>query len=522
MIRIYNFRVKVKENIDLYEKVCSRYKIPKESIKSLKIHKKSLDARSEDVFSYVFNIDLEVDDEKKYLNKYIKIIEPEKYSDPEMGSVFLKNRPVIVGAGPAGLFCAYELAKRGFKPIVLERGEKIEDRVKTVDKFWKENKFNAKSNVQFGEGGAGTFSDGKLNTLVTDRENRMKEVFQVFVDCGAKEEIMYDNKPHIGTDVLRKVIINLRNKIISLGGEIRYNSFVEDLIIENNEVKKVIVNGEILDTDVVIFAIGHSARDTFKMLYNKRLKMEAKPFAIGVRIMHPQEMINENQYPINYPFLPAASYKLTYKTLSGRGVYSFCMCPGGYVVDARSYEDGIVVNGMSNSKRDSSSANSAIVVTINPSDFGTNVFDGVNLQESIEKKAFALGSGHVPVQKYLDYKNNQVSEPFDVKNVMGQVSLANINDIFPDYINESIKEGIDYFGTKIKGFDGNEAIILAPEARTSSPVRILRDEELESNIKGIYPIGEGAGYAGGITTSAMDGIKASEVIIKKYSNKNLL
>lgn len=519
MIRIKNIKTEIKENIDVYELASKKLKVSKERIKKVIIHKKAIDARSKHMFSYVFDLDVQIDNENSFLKENIIKVENEEYVMPFMGNETLNKRPIVIGAGPAGLFCTFFLAKNGYKPVLFERGEKIEQRVKTVEDLWQNNNFAINSNVQFGEGGAGTFSDGKLNTLVKDKAGRMREVFKIFVECGAPEEIMYDSKPHIGTDILRKVVINLREKIISMGGEIHYNSCMEDIIIENNKIKSVIVSGKCIDTDVLVLAIGHSARDTFKMLNNKKIYMEAKPFAVGIRIIHPQKMINENQYPINYPFLPSASYKLTYKSKSGRGVYSFCMCPGGYVVNSRSTAGGICINGMSNYKRDSGFANSAIVVTVSPDDYGNNPLDGISFQECLEQKAYNIGNGVIPIQRYVDYKNNTISENIDIDAFKGKTSLANINDIFPAYLNESLKEGIDYFNNKINGFNGDALVIAAPEARTSSPVRIVRDEEFNSSVKGIYPCGEGAGYAGGITTSAMDGIKVFESIYKKYKNR---
>ncbi len=517
MIRIKGLKVKVKENIDLYEVVSNKLRIPKNKIEKLVIHKKSLDARSISKFNYIYDIDIQVPNEDKYLNNYITKIGDEEYDLPIQGTKELKTRPVIIGSGPAGLFCAYHLAKYGYQPIIIEQGEMVEDRIKTVEALWQKNIFQENSNVQFGEGGAGTFSDGKLNTLTHDKEYRMKEIFQIFVDSGAPEDIMYEHMPHIGTDILRKVIINLREKIKSFGGEFRYNSKLEDLIIADNKITGIIVNGNIIKTDCLVLAIGHSARDTFKMLYNHGLNMEAKPFAVGLRIIHPQELINASQYPINYSFLPAANYKLTYKAKNGRGVYSFCMCPGGYVVNARSTAEGIVVNGMSNSKRDSNYANSAIVTTINPSDFDPDVFSGMYFQEQIEKKAFNLASGYLPVQKYQDYKIGKISNDIACSGIKGLTKSIDINEIFPEFINDTLKEGIDYFATKINGFSGKEAILVAPETRTSSPLRIIRNELLESNIQGIYPCGEGSGYAGGITTSAIDGLKVFESIYQKYT-----
>lgn len=518
MIRLKNIKSSIKENIDIYSLAAKKLGVKRNDLKRVLIHKRSIDARSKDKFAYIFELDVDILNEEKYLSKSVFLVDDEKYNLPLMGDSKLNHRPIVIGAGPAGLFCTYMLAKYGYKPILFERGEMIEKRVETVNDLWQNNQFVVNSNVQFGEGGAGTFSDGKLNTLVKDKVGRMREVFKIFVSCGAQEEIMYDNKPHIGTDVLQKVVVNLRNKIISMGGEIHFNSCMEDINISDNKIKSICVNGEIIETDILVLAIGHSARDTFKMLYDKHILMEAKPFAVGIRIIHPQKIINENQYPINYPFLPPASYKLTYKSTSGRGVYSFCMCPGGYVVNSKSTESGICINGMSYSKRDSGFANSAIVVTVSPTDFGTHPLDGINFQETIEKKAYLVSGGVIPIQKYIDYKENYLSKDISIDAFKGKTSLANINEIFPEYINSNLKEGIDYFGRKIKGFDGDRAVIAAPEARTSSPVRIVRDEELCSNIKGIYPCGEGAGYAGGITTSAIDGIKIFESIYKKYKN----
>ena len=513
MIRIKNIRVCPKENIDIKYLASKKLKVNQYDIKDVTIHKMSIDARNKKMFAYVYDLDVTIDNENKYVGNDVILVENEDYVLPQMGNNILSNRPIVVGAGPAGLFCTYMLAKYGYKPILIERGEKIEDRVKSVGEFWQNNKFTKNSNVQFGEGGAGTFSDGKLNTLVKDKENRMREVFKIFVECGAPQEIMYDSKPHIGTDILRSVIINIRKKILSFGGEIYYNSLLEDIVIKNGKISQVKIG-----TDILVLAIGHSARDTFKMLVKNNLNLVSKPFAVGVRIIHPQDMINENQYPINYPFLPPASYKLTYKSKSGRGVYSFCMCPGGFVVNAKSENDGICVNGMSNYKRDTKYANSAIVVTVGPNDYGVNILDGMYFQEMIEKRAYKICDGLIPVQGYEDYKNNVVSKNIDIDAFKGNIGYGNINDIFPEFINDSLKEGIDYFDNKIKGFNGKDAIIAAPETRTSSPIRILRDENLEASIKGIYPCGEGAGYAGGITTSAMDGMKIFESIYKTYKN----
>lgn len=517
MLSLKNIKVPIDNKKDLRDIIAKYLHVNSDKIISYKIHKEAIDARPKHEFCYVYEFWVEITNEEQYLSKNVTKVIEEKYTFPQLGTKKLNNRPVIIGLGPAGLFAAYELAKHGYKPVVYERGKCIEERVKDVEEFWQSGKLNPNSNVQFGEGGAGTFSDGKLNTLVKNKQARMTEVFDVFASCGAPEEITYSNHPHIGTDKLREVIKNMREQIISWGGEINYNSLLEDLIIENNQVTGVIINGKEIDTEVVVLAIGHSARDTFNMLLAKNIAMMSKPFAVGVRIVHPQELIDKNQYPHPYPHLPASSYKLTYTAKNSRGVYSFCMCPGGYVVNASSENVSVVTNGMSNYQRDSEYANSAIIVTVNEKDYGTNILDGLKFMESIEHKTYELTKGALAIQKFKDYENNKVSTKIDCHDfVKGQVSYIDINKIFPSYLNESLKEGINYFNTKIPGF--NKGILLAPETRTSSPVRIIRDANLESNIAGIYPCGEGSGYAGGITTSAIDGIKVAEEIAKRYAN----
>ena len=518
MIRIRQIKINLDSKQDIKDKVSKLLHINLNEIKNLKINKKSLDARKKDNLFYVYEVDIEVENEKKLLRKYKSndIFETpnEEYLFPPKKEI---DQPIIIGCGPAGLFCAYILSEQGYNPIIYERGEKVEDRVKTIEEFWNTNKLNINSNIQFGEGGAGTFSDGKLNTLTKDKFNRQKKVFEIFIENGAPEEIMYINNPHIGTDILRTVIINMRNKIISNGGKINYNSKLEDIVIENNEVQSIVVNGETIPCKNLILAIGHSARDTFEMLSTKDLDMSAKPFAVGVRIEHPQKLIDIHQYGEKYyKHLPPANYKLTYQTKQNRGVYSFCMCPGGYVVNASSEEGLLAVNGMSNHARDTENANSALVVTISPDDFGNNPLDGIKFQRELERKAYIEGNSLIPVQLYKDYKSNEKSTSINSINVItkGSYSLGNLNNIFPSYINESLKEAIEYFNTKIEGYSNPDAILLGVESRTSSPVRIPRDENGLSKIKGLYPCGEGCGYAGGITTAAIDGLRTAENLIK--------
>ena len=527
MIRVRQIKLPIEKDTkeEIINQISKKFKIKQENIQNIKISKKSLDARQKPNLFYIYEIDIDITDETNILNKNkdnINILKTpdEKYILPSKGNIKLTKQPIIIGSGPAGLFCAYLLSELGYNPLIIERGEQLEKRIKTVENFWETGKLNNNSNVQFGEGGAGTFSDGKLNTLTKDKENRCKKVFETFVECGANEDILYLNNPHIGTDILREVVINLRNKIINNGGKFLYNSCLTNVNIVDNKIKSIEINNkEIIDTDILVLAIGHSARDTFEMLLNKGINMESKPFAVGLRVQHPQELINKNQYGDNYPkYLPSANYKLTYKSTSGRGVYSFCMCPGGYVVNASSEEGRTVINGMSYRDRNSDNANSAIVVTISPDDYGNKPLDGVKFQRELEEKTYQLGNGKIPIQLLKDFHNNV--ENYNLGNTKpmfkGNYKFANLNNIFPTYITESLKESFIYFDTKIKGFNQDDTILAGIESRTSSPVKIHRNDDFVSNVEGIYPCGEGAGYAGGITTSAIDGLKVAESIIKKY------
>lgn len=516
MIRIRNIKIDVlndnEENIikTIEKKIHTK-------VLDYKIVKKSLDARKD--IMYVYSFDIKVDNEKKALKNKDAIKTPnEEYKFEITGNKKLINRPVIVGTGPAGLFLGYMLSKYGYKPILIEQGQKIEDRVKTVEKFFKDNKLNINSNVQFGEGGAGTFSDGKLNTLVKDKFFRMKKVYEIFIEAGAPEEIIYDYKPHIGTDKLREVVIKMRNKIISMGGEFRYSAKLTDIIIENNSIKEIVLNNnEKVKCTNLFLAIGHSSRDTYYLLHNRGIYMKSKPFAVGVRIEHKEEDISKCLYGKYYDKLPPAPYKLTYNTKEGRGVYSFCMCPGGYVINSSSEEKRLVVNGMSNYKRDSGVSNSAIVVSVTPKDYGEDLFDGVKFQIELEEKAYKLGNGKIPTQRYIDFINNKVTKEFKIKPLTkGDYTSSNLNELLPEFISSSIKESMTEFKKQIPCFDNDDAILLGIESRTSSPITILRDENGESNIKGIYPVGEGAGYSGGITTSAMDGLKQAENFAKMF------
>lgn len=526
MIRVRQIEVDVnndnKENI--IKSIARKLKINFNDIKDIKINKQSIDARHKPIINYIYEVDISVSNENNILkyNKSNDVLKTpdERYICNITGNKNLKYRPIIIGAGPAGLFAAYNLARFGYKPLIIERGEKVEDRVKTVEDFWNNDILNINSNVQFGEGGAGTFSDGKLNTLVKDPDFRCKEVFNIFVNSGANPNILYVNKPHIGTDKLRDVIINMREEIIRRGGTFMYNTCLTNIILEDNKVKQIEINNkELLDTEILILAIGHSARDTFKLLFDNKMSIDPKPFAIGIRIQHNQKTINKSQYGVEeHKILENASYKLTYHASNNRGVYTFCMCPGGFVVNSSSEEGRLAINGMSNSKRDTKNANSAILVTITPEDFGNNPLDGIAFQRRLEEITYSLGKGNIPVQLFKDYKDNKLSNSFKSIDPIfkGKTNFADLNQIFPEYINTALKEGITYFDSKIKGFANDDAILAAIESRTSSPVRLNRDDLGESNILGIFPCGEGAGYAGGITSAAMDGLKTSENIMKIY------
>ena len=530
MIRVRQIKVEIKKDTFDYlqKKVLAKLKINYKDLKDMIIVKKSIDARDKNNVLFVYEVNVELFDEEKILNKVksndVVKIEEVIYIEIKKGRVLLKERPVIVGEGPAGLFCALILAENGYNPVIIERGERVEDRTNSVETFWKKGTLNKESNVCFGEGGAGTFSDGKLNTLVNDKEGRIKKVYDTFIKCGAPSEISISNKPHIGSNILKDVIKNLRNRIISLGGTIMYHSCLTNIYVENNRIESIVINKrKRIKCDCLILAIGHSARDTIKMLYDKGLNMDSKAFAVGVRVQHKQDMINKSQYGKFSDDLPPASYKLTYQASNNRGVYTFCMCPGGYVVNASCEEGHIIINGMSNNERDGENANSAVVVTVDKKDFGPNPLDGIEYQRKLEALAFRKGNGKIPVQLLEDYKNNKISDHFKSINpsFKGKYSFANLNEIFPYYINEAIKEAMDDFDNKIKGFGNPDTILAGIESRTSSAVRMERGDSFESNIKGIYPAGEGAGYSGGITTSAIDGIKVAEKIIEKYSNKNL-
>ena len=535
---IENAQSLVHQADEIKHALLKRLEIPESDLIHFDIYKRGVDARKSHAILYVYSLDVEVKNEAKVLAKFRK--DPHVKPAPDTSYKFVATtevapqlRPVIVGFGPAGIFAALILAQAGFKPIVLERGKEVRKRTQDTWGLWRKSTLNPESNVQFGEGGAGTFSDGKLYSQIKDPKHYGRKVIQEFVKAGAPEEIMYVSHPHIGTFRLVGMVEEMRKTITELGGEIRFESRVDDIEIENNQVQAVVLQtGERLATNHLVLAVGHSARDTFEMVHKRGIYIEAKPFSIGFRIEHPQSLIDKARYGKSYSEdlltkLGAADYKLVHHAKNGRSVYSFCMCPGGTVVAATSEPNRVVTNGMSQYSRNERNANAGIVVGITPEqDYPGHPLAGMELQRQLESQAFIAGGSnyHAPGQLIGDFLQNQPSTQFGevMPSYKPGVHLTNLASVLPEFAITAIREAIPEFAKQIKGFDLADGVLTGVETRTSSPIRIKRDDDsLESiNTKGLYPCGEGAGYAGGILSAGVDGIKVAEAVALSITSAN--
>ena len=538
MIRLTELRLPLEHPPEaLRAAVLQRLGLQPAELVELRIHKRSPDARKKSALQFVYSLDLALADEAAVLErcKDDRHVKP----TPDMSYRFVAQapqhaflRPIVVGFGPAGIFAALILAQMGFKPLVLERGKKVRERTKDTWDLWRRHKLHPESNVQFGEGGAGTFSDGKLYSQIRDPRHLARKVLAEFVKAGAPEEILYVNRPHIGTFRLVSMVEKMRAEIEALGGEIRFQSRVEDLVIEDGHVRGVVLqDGETIRADHVVLALGHSARDTFAMLHRRGVFMEAKPFAVGFRIEHPQALIDRARYGsfAGHPLLGAADYKLVHHASSGRDVYSFCMCPGGQVVAATSEPGCVVTNGMSQYSRAERNANAGLVVNISPADFGANEhwgpLAGIEFQRQWERRAFELGGGNydAPVQRVGDFLAGRPSESLGevVPSYQPQVKPTDLSTALPDYVIAALREAIPAFDRQIRGFALADAVLTGVETRTSSPLRITRGRDCQSlNVKGLYPAGEGAGYAGGILSAGVDGIEVAEAVAAAIGGDN--
>lgn len=522
-VKLEQIKLTLDESLDkLPAKAAKSLAVPLEAIRDITILRESLDARKKEAILRVYSLAVTVKDGLR-LRGTFQPYKEEGYQPPMPGNAALAGNPVIVGMGPAGLMAGYLLALQGYKPLILERGQDVDTRTRHVQAFWDTGLLDPESNVQFGEGGAGTFSDGKLTCR--SRDVRSHWFFQKLVEAGAPPEILYQAKPHVGTDRLKEVAKTLRHQIEALGGEIRFGQRVTALATDSGRVTGVVTaDGRRFPTDTVVLAVGHSARDTFEMLDEQGVSLMPKPFAVGFRIEHPQTMIDQAQYgtAAGHSFLGAADYHLTHQSSGGRAVYTFCMCPGGHVVGAASEPERLVVNGMSYHARDGHNANSALLVTVSPADYAPGNLGGIAFQRRIEEAAYKAGGGgyRAPAQRVSDFLAGRPSVSLEglAPTCQPGVVPADLGSLLPEELAEALREGLTAMGKKLKGFSGEEAVLTGVETRSSSPVRINRDSTTLESVShpGLYPAGEGAGYAGGIVSSAVDGILAAESIIRKY------
>ena len=528
MLRIHNLVVSLTDDRPLSLILKNLTSLPLDEFPQWRVVHRSIDARKKDRITLVYTIDIEAPDREAQLQRMLKkgcqsvILPYEKPFAIQIGSQKLKNRPVIIGMGPAGLFAALHLARQGYRPLIFEKGKSVEKRSLDVANFWNgSEKLFSHSNVQFGEGGAGTFSDGKLTSR--SKNPKVAKILADFVKAGAPEDILYHHKPHVGTDVLRKVLINLRKELESLGAEIFFEEECNHFLIQDGMLSGITTStGREVTSDALILACGHSSRSIYRLLHQQKVTLESKPFAVGFRIEHPQEWLDQAQYGkfAGHPKLGSADYMLTHNSASGRGVYTFCMCPGGEVVASASEVDGVVVNGMSFRSRSSGIANSAVVATVTPEDWNSELLGGIDFQETYEKLAFKLGGGshYAPIQRVGQFITGTASEAqLITPTYRPGVTETDLRLALPSSIIGSLQEGLQSFGRKIPGFDHPGAILTGVETRTSAPVRITRSCSGESiSCEGLYPTGEGAGYAGGIISAALDGINQAEKIMEKY------
>lgn len=530
-IKINNVRIPLRQEMTLVQAINKKLGLRPDCLGEVKLLRKAVDARKKDNVCLNYHVMAELDVPAKFakrllVDKDVSKYETVKQPEPKLGHQPLLAPPVVIGAGPAGLMAALQLASYGYKPLLLERGKPVMERVADVQRFWQQGSFDPDSNVQFGEGGAGTFSDGKLTTRVNDPV--MADILQLFVDAGAPENILYEHKPHVGTDKLRTMVQGLSRRIVELGGSIRYRAHVVDFSIEHGSVTGVVLeDGTTIKAGAVVLACGHSARDVYSMLASKGIGITSKPFAIGVRIEHPQELIDRAQYGsfAGHPLLGAADYALVYHTPDKqRTAYSFCMCPGGLVVAAASETGGVVVNGMSMFNRDSGIANSALVVNVGPEDFGSNPLAGVEFQRVYERLAYEQGgcNYHAPAQNFASFFKGTTPSLKSLVEPAYRPGLTacSLDKVLPSYVTATLREGIDAFGNKLKGYNDGGALLTGVETRTSAPVRIDRDRETYVSVTHdlLYPCGEGAGYAGGIMSAALDGYHVARAIMERFAN----